>query len=467
MRFADFLDIAIIAFLIYFVLLWLRQKSSRTMAMGVAVIAAIYVLAHSLDLYLTSQFFQAGLTAILVTLVILFQTDIRRALERLVTMQMRTRHGILSSSQTLDVLVESAARLAHDQVGALLVLKGLENLDRHIRGGIALNGRVSMPVLHAIFQTASPSHDGAVIIGGEWIERYAAYLPLSQHLKEGTEAGTRHAAAIGLSEVCDALIVVVSEERGTISVAERGELDMLGSAGELKSRLEKFYARVTPVKTATSRLDWFRNNLLLKIAAVGCAALLWYLLARQDTMVLRPFTIPVECRNIPPSYIIDKPDVTEIHVSLSGQERLFNFNPAALSVAIDLGNVRDGMQEYPLSKQNIINLPPNLRVTQIDPRKLRVTAYATTVAMMPVRVMQSGSLPPGIKKVLLRCEPESVQVRLPRNLRDQIASIRTEPIVLEDVSGNTTVKAELVLPNHIQLEGNTGSAVKVKIEVVN
>ena len=465
MRWIDCIDIGIIAVFIYFLLRWLTQKSSRSVAIGGGVLVLVYILARALDLYLTALFFQIGFTAFLVTLVILFQTDIRRGLERLTTFQsFRSRHGVLPSSQTVDMLVESAARLAHDRVGALIVVKGLESIDRHIRGGISLNGRVSMPILHSIFQTSSPSHDGAVVIAGEFIERYAVYLPLSQHLKEGGEAGTRHAAALGLSEVCDAFVVVVSEERGVISIAQRGELEVV-SAGELKTRLGKFYHTINPGAPKPRRMDWLRKNFVIKVAALSGAVLAWFFLARQDTLVHRTFAVPVEYRNVPPEFIVDKPEIPTLQVSISGQERAFNFNQSAMTVALDLSAVRDGSQDVRVSKQSLLNVPMQLTVNQIEPRTVRINAFATTTVTVPVRVPLVGSLPQGLGHLLVRCEPESVRVNVPKNARDEYTTLRTEAVVLDEISQNTTVKTNLILPNHVQMTDNGSTVIKVRLEV--
>ena len=159
------------------------------------------------------------------------------------------------------MIIEAVQKLAENKIGALLVFKGREPLERHIRGGVSLNGRISYPLLYGLFNTQSPTHDGAVIIEGEWIDRFAVYLPLSQHVKEGSEAGTRHAAGVGLSEMCDALVIVVSEERGAISVAEHGRLDAPLSPTALKERLDKFYAYVKPKNAAKARFTWLRSNI--------------------------------------------------------------------------------------------------------------------------------------------------------------------------------------------------------------
>ena len=178
MRIADFLDIVIISVLLYFCLVWLRQRASRSLVIGIGLIAPLYICAQRFDMVLTSWLFRAGFTAILIALVLVFQTDIRRAIERFATWSsFRTRHRSIASAQTTDMIIEAVQKLAENKIGALLAFKGREPLDRHIRGGVSLNGRISYPLLYGLFNTASPTHDGAVIIEGEWIDKFAVYLP--------------------------------------------------------------------------------------------------------------------------------------------------------------------------------------------------------------------------------------------------------------------------------------------------
>jgi uncharacterized protein (TIGR00159 family) len=241
----DVLDVLVVAIIFYGILLWLKQRRSRVVVLGCAVVAGLYVCARVFGMYLTLSFFHAGFTAILVSLVIVFQDDLRRAFERLAYAQAFSRNEQTTlAATTLDLIVEALSTLAENQIGALVVFEGREPLDRHTRGGIALDGQMSFPLLYSLFHPESPGHDGAVIISGDRIKAFAVHLPLSTHLTEVGQTGTRHTAALGLAERSDALVVVVSEERGTISVAEAGQLEQSVPPSDLKERLAQY--RVPP-----------------------------------------------------------------------------------------------------------------------------------------------------------------------------------------------------------------------------
>jgi diadenylate cyclase len=292
-RIADFLDIAVIAVFLYAGLLWLKQRASYAVILTIALVAWLYAFAHLLGMQLTLSLFQAGLTAILVALVLIFQQDIRRTFDRFVTWGEFWRQPPPAAlSQTVDILVESMSVLADNSIGALVVIKGREPLDRHIRGGITVNGQISQPLLYSIFHPASPGHDGAVLVEGNQIDKLGVHLPLSANLQEIGEAGTRHTAALGMAECSDALVLAVSEERGTISVAEQGKLEVIGSPADLKERLQRFYQEMLPVSPEMQRTPLLRRHLGCKLAALGMASLLWLLFAYHIETIQR--TLPVK-----------------------------------------------------------------------------------------------------------------------------------------------------------------------------
>jgi len=459
MRPADFLDIAVIAFILYFALAWLKQKASRSVAVAIGVAAGLFILARQADMYLTSQLFSAGLTAVLVALVLIFHTDIRRIFERFATWKLLpSKHGLIASNNTIDMLTESVSKLAYDKTGALIVIRGLEPLERHIRGGILLSGKISSALVNGLFNTGSPTHDGAIIIEGEQIERFGVYLPLSQNLKEGGRAGTRHAAALGLSERCDAFILVVSEERGTISIADQGKLDRIDSAAGLKKRLQDFYQRIHPSQAGARRMKWLTKNLGIKFGAIFIAVALWWVFAYRITTIHRTYSVPVECRNLPADYILDDPGTAEARVSLSGPERTFSFDPLSMVMAVDLSAIREGSQDVPLAEQNLIGKPSALSVNQVLPRTIHLRAFRLIEIDLPVKVQISGQ--PATKGIT--CDPPAMRVLVPKSRRSDYTEIKTEVVNVKDI-GKNGIKVNCLLPDRAQFSDGKQTTVIVKM----
>ncbi len=149
--------------------------------------------------------FKAGLTAALVALVLIFQEDLRMAIEQISSWSIyNSKHSLVASTKTIDSLVESVANLARDRIGALIVIKGRDSLDRHLSGGISLNGRLSMPLLYSIFHPSTPSHDGAVIVEADRIEHLVYVWPLSHNSAEVGNA--RNAPYSGAGVVVNVLM---------------------------------------------------------------------------------------------------------------------------------------------------------------------------------------------------------------------------------------------------------------------
>lgn len=373
-RIADLLDIAVIAFCLYFAMIWLRQRTSRAAALGFLSLMFVYILSRRLDMFLTSILFQAGITAVLVALVIVFQDDVRRIIDRIAALgPFEKSHAPPAETETtIDVVTEAVATLARNRTGALLVFAGKEPLERQVRGGVRVDGRISLPLLLSIFDPHSAGHDGAVIVIGDRLHKLGAHLPLSDNLAATGSRGTRHSAGLGLSENSDAFVIIVSEERGTISVARNGRLEVLESATELKSRLEAFHRELFPPPSAARRWPWITRHASLKLAALVIAVLLWFVFAYRVDTIERTYRVPIVYRNterVEPA----EPRPTSVEVTLVGNERVFDqLDPSTMEVSLDLAQATGG--EIALTPDHV-NRPQGLDVMQIEP---------SSVALRPV-----------------------------------------------------------------------------------
>lgn len=372
-RIADAVDIALITLFLYTVLVWFRTTASRSLAIGVSVLAALYVVARAFDLYLTLLVFHGAFAVMLVVLVVVFQEDLRRMLERLASWgSLPKLNTPLDVQPEVNVLVEAAFHLAQTRTGALIVLKGREPLQRHLDGGIPLDGRPSQPLLYSLFDSSSPGHDGAVVMESGRIKMFGAHLPISKNQAEILGRGTRHSAALGLSEQSDALVVVVSEERGVVSIAVEGKLRECESAAELKGLVEDFLDTHYPKVAQNATRQFLLRHWPLKVSSAAIAIVAWFALAYQPGTIQRTFVAQVEYRNVPEGLLVDELASTEAKITLSGLERGFRFfDPASLKITIDLTGFRAGVLNIPVTDKEV-RLPTNLSVYRIEPRQLYV-----------------------------------------------------------------------------------------------
>ncbi|MBQ7498367.1 MAG: diadenylate cyclase CdaA [Selenomonas sp.] len=223
----DAVDIFIVAVILYKVYEMLQDTRAITLVKGVLVLLGITIICSWLELHVMSWLLQKSVTLLFVALPIVFQPELRRALEHL------GQGKFLAPSVTLDYdearsvvneLAKAVKVLSTNKIGALLVIERDMGLNDISATGIQIDGLITSDFLMNVFIPNTPLHDGAAVIRGKRLIAAGCLLPLTENRSLSTELGTRHRAAIGLSEQCDALIVVVSEETGTVSVAENGHI---------------------------------------------------------------------------------------------------------------------------------------------------------------------------------------------------------------------------------------------------
>ncbi len=235
----DVLDVLVVAFLIYRVLLLVRGTRAMQMAVGLGLVFAAYQASRQFGLYTLYTLLDAFLTYIVLLVVVLFQNDIRRVLTRVGTRPFFRGARHQRELQAVEEVVKAAVALAHKHIGALVVFERDALLDEFIQQGTALDAAVSKELLYSLFVPSheNPMHDGAVIIREGRIWQAGVFLPLTGSPKLDRSLGTRHRAAIGISEETDAVVVVVSEERGAISICFNGNMVRDLDGGSLRQAL--------------------------------------------------------------------------------------------------------------------------------------------------------------------------------------------------------------------------------------
>jgi diadenylate cyclase len=221
-RWQDVLDVLFVAYMIYRIALLIRGTRTMQMVVGLAIVAAAFVGSQMLGLFTLNWLLNNFLGSLIVILVVIFQADIRRALTGVGARSLfNTRTNQVGAAQEISA---AASWLSARRIGALIVLEQSIGLQEFVATGRAIYGQVSPELIETIFMTGSPLHDGAVIIKGDRVLAAACLLPLSSNPNVSLTLGTRHRAGIGLTEDNDAVVVIVSEEDGTISIAHDGEL---------------------------------------------------------------------------------------------------------------------------------------------------------------------------------------------------------------------------------------------------
>ena len=254
---SDVAEIIILSVLIYHIMLWIKTTRAWSLVKGFVVILVFLLLAvfWEMDtiLWLAGNIFDIGVLA----LVIVFQPELRKALEQLGQKNIITDILGLDNSKekkevfndrTADAIVKACVEMSKVKTGALIVIENNVSLGEYERTGINLDAQISSQLLLNIFEHNTPLHDGAIIVRGNRIVSATCYLPLSDNMTLSKELGTRHRAAVGISEVSDAMTVVVSEETGAISITQYSEIRRNVTAEELKKQLSALQNKTTEGK---------------------------------------------------------------------------------------------------------------------------------------------------------------------------------------------------------------------------
>ena len=244
-KLTDIVEIIIIAVIVYEIALWIKNTKAWMLLRGIVVLAIFISVAAIFRMNTILWLVRNSISVLAIAAIVVFQPELRRALEKLgekdylktVVGFDKSKEKERFSKETIDGIVTAAFEMAKVKTGALIVVEDVIQLTEYERTGIQLDSLVSSQLLINIFEHNTPLHDGAIIIRGDRIVSATCYLPLSDNMKLSKDLGTRHRAAVGMSEVSDALIIAVSEETGAVSIAMGGRLERNVRPERLTERL--------------------------------------------------------------------------------------------------------------------------------------------------------------------------------------------------------------------------------------
>ncbi len=254
----DVLDILMVACLIYWILRLIRGTRAVYMLVGLAMAVAIYRISQALQLNTLSWILSNFFGSLLLVIVVVFQNDIRRVLTQVGRTRLFSGFGFSQESELVEELVRTSVSLANKKIGALIVLERNADVSDYVEIGVKLDGVLSKEIMTSIFLPTSPIHDGAILIQKGRITAAGCFLPLTLNPQVGTEYGTRHRAAIGLTEETDAVVIVISEEKGWVSLVSEGRVTRgLDAPGLRKMLLEYFNPGFSSVRRFRRFLSHF------------------------------------------------------------------------------------------------------------------------------------------------------------------------------------------------------------------
>lgn len=379
LRFQDVLDILFLTVVVYHLYLWFWGTKAFKALVGLLALGVVFTLARLWGLFLTTWVFQILWQVLVVLIIILFQSEIRQVLERVNPLQMMGLRAFPKSADWVPNFVKGVFSLAELKIGALIIFERMDLVEEWVTGGIPLEGEASRELLMSVFQKGSPLHDGALLIRKGRVTKVACYLPLSSAEGLQKEWGTRYRAALGLSERCDAWVLVVSEERGEISLASDGQMTYVTNLEQLSELVQK--AITPPIPTGITWWERLRalivRRLWLKIGALSLVSVFWLLLAGQQNFEVT-LKIPLEIKDLPAKMEILEPVDPEVQITVRGLRKdASTLNNRNTHAEIDLSMARFGNSVFRITRDQIVLPNDRVNLVHIEPPQIEFTLSET------------------------------------------------------------------------------------------
>jgi diadenylate cyclase len=425
-RIQDVADILIMTFLLYQLYSWFSKTRAMQVLLGLGVVTLIYFATRFLGLYMTSWILQELGTVLIMLIIVVFQSEIRHALYRFSLMRHLFEDGQTQQHTRFQEISETLFALAEKRTGAILVIQRSESLHDLMLNGVRLDCEISPQILEAIFIDGAPLHDGAALIQDGRIAMASCHLPLSVNSDLPQFLGTRHRAALGLSERSDAVVVVVSEERGEVSLAVAGELRRMVTPVDLVAALEDLISPVSEKPRMTLRQRIF-SNLLPKTAILLVVTAFWALITSRQGQITT-VTAPVRLQSLPAELVLVRSVPEEVDVQVKSFSSLTP-PPAKLDLVadLDLSGIREGQTSVRIRNTDF-SLPSGMAIAGINPPSIRIVTERKVRKIVPVRVILKGALAHDVAGYKVVSDPARVEVEGPASQIARIESVGTEEV---------------------------------------
>ncbi len=460
-RWQDALDILLNTYIFFRLYVLFRGTN---VIRGLLVICALWAVSQaavSLGLIITNWAMQGVITVAAFVIIIVFRNEISSIIQ---TKNLKSflwgipRHQF---NTPLDIIVESVQELAQKKIGALIVLPLKQGMDNIVQGGISVMGKLSREMLVSIFWPDNPVHDGASIIQGDLITSAGVILPLSKREDLPSFFGTRHRAASGVSELTDALVIVVSEERGKITIFKKNKIYNIHNRSALEKLLQEHAGDDAGDKGLRHQT---RELSIVALISLFCVTGIW-LSFSKGMETLASHKVPVEFINPDQKMEIISTSSSNVTLLISGARPLINaLKPEQINVKLNLSQSAVGSNQLSITKENIV-LPPGIRLKKIEPSEIDVTLDTLVEKELPIQPYWIGKLPKGLVMIEAKPIPKTIGVIGGGLLLRDISTIFTEQIPLDKLTESGTTSAVLVLnPASLKLKNNNKIQIQYRIE---
>ncbi len=460
LRWQDIVDIILTSYILFRFYVLFKGTNVFRILIGMTILWFFYRFSVFLGLILISWAVQGVAVAAALIIIVVFRNEIRSVLQARNLKSILWGFSSRTVTTTIETIVESVYEMGLHRTGALLVFPGKDDLEEEVQRGIPWKGVVSKEMIMSIFWPGNPVHDGAAIFEGNQIREVGAILPLSHRDDLPSHYGTRHRAALGLAESSDAMVMVVSEERGEVLVARNSELKEVKQKRRLKRYLQE-HMGVAKKKQPFMRRETFESAMAALLSIVFVSGV-WFNVTKGpetfDTQEVR-----LEYTNLDPAMEIVDRSVKSVSLELSGSGALVkSVKPTQIDVRIDLGKAVPGKNQFTITSDNI-SLPPGIILKNVTPSEVDVDLDVRITKKLPVQVDWVGKLPDNLILVEAEIDPPVVEISGGKRILEKIATIYTEKVPLDKLKENGTLTATLALqPASLKIASGSKDKISIK-----
>ncbi len=442
LKWQDVVDILLNSYLLF--RLYVLFRGSRFVR-AVPVVGMLWLLkegAMAMGLVVTSWAIQGIMAAAALILIIVFRDEIATVFQAKNLKSFLWGFPSHRVHSPIENIVESVYELGRKKTGALLVFPRKKKIGNLIQGGLAWNGSISKEMLLSIFFDGNPVHDGAAVIRGDQVTDVGVILPLSKRDDLPSKYGTRHRAAIGLSEASDALVVVVSEESGNVTAVKNDDIIDVKNNVELEAILKDHTG--TGTDQESNRVKETTEFGLAGFACFLLITILWFGLSRGKETITT-ITVPVEYTDIGQNFEIIEVSANNVSLHLSGSKTLIkSLRTEQIKVLLELSNASSGNNSYTITNEDVV-LPPGVSLKKVEPVKVDVLMDKTINKKLPVQPDWTGKMPEGLILENAVIVPEFIEVTGGKNILDNITTLYTEKIQLDSIRKTGTISVGVAL----------------------
>ncbi|WP_289019749.1 diadenylate cyclase [Desulfobacter postgatei] len=440
-RWQDVLDIVFNAYILFRLYVLFRGTNVLRVLMAVVAMWVIGRSANAMGLIITNWVLQGVITVATFIIIIVFRNEISGVVRTRSLKFFLWEVPRAQINTPVRIITDAVVELARSKIGALIVMPLKTGVDSIISSGVDIDASLSREMLVNIFWPGAPLHDGAAVIQRGRITRAGTILPLSQNRNLASKYGTRHRAALGLTEQCDALVIVVSEERGKVSLVQDNQIHEIRDPNKIESLIKQYTGGPEPVKGMR------RQNRELLVAAMVCflcTTALWLSFSR-GIETLANYDVPIEFMKPDKKMNIIDASASKSRLLISGARPLVNsLTLDRMSIKISLDGTVVGKNKLTITRQNV-QLPPGIRLKNIEPDQVEVTLDTMAEKQVPVQADFSGKLPDGLIMTSIRVIPETIKITGGEIALDNVSTVFTEKIPLTELTTSGVINVGLVM----------------------